>query len=143
MTIAEFQTRVEWVIGELERMHDRQYPLRSIPMDMVTEAVARECGCRTVSERQSIGARIRLCVERIRAWWRYGVPIMADNLARLHPHQIADALNAILKRNMGTAAHFNVTPDALDAVSPWRASSYLPHEGVDRLSDGSSGIVSD
>ena len=104
MTIAAFQERVEWVIGELERMNDRQHPLRAFPMDLVADAVARECG--------------------------------VDDLATIPPRTVAESLNVILKRNRGAAIGFNVTSSTFDSAGPWLMSSYLPHEGIDRLSDG-------
>lgn len=44
MTPAAFQERVDAVIAVLEQIHDAQYPLRRVPMDLVAEAVARDAG---------------------------------------------------------------------------------------------------
>lgn len=109
MTPEGFQARVEFVVGMLERLHDRQYPLRSIPMDLVADAVARDA--------QAAGRE----------------------LAALTPYEIAAGLNAVLARNLilpGSALHFHSTPDQFDVVSPWQASSYAAHDGVERLRDG-------
>lgn len=106
MTLAAFQVRVEAVIDALERLHDRQYPLRRIPMDLVAEAVATE--------------------------------VHPADLEALSPRQIADTLNVILARNaaLPTAVRFATGPDAFEVASPWQASSFLPHDGVERLRDG-------
>jgi hypothetical protein len=112
LTPLDFQARVEIVVGMLERMHDRQYPLRSIPMDLVAESVGKE------AIEQSLDPSF--------------------DLARLSPHQIAVHLNAILARNAapGHALYFQSAPSQFDLVSPWQASTYVVHDGVERLRDG-------
>jgi hypothetical protein len=124
MTAAEFQERVESVIGMLERMHDRQYPLRNIPMDLVAEAVAAEARQAGLNSWTVISTRQ---IEGV------------EDLVDLTPYQIASVLNTILARNAylpGSALHFATSPDQFDRSSPWEASSYLPHDGVERLRDG-------
>lgn len=107
MTPAAFQARVEAVIAVLETIHDRQHPLRRVPMDLVAAAVAADA-CPTALE-------------------------------DLRASQIADLLNAILARNAmqpASAVIFQTDPSAFDVVSPWQASSYVVHDGVERLRDG-------
>lgn len=123
LTAADFQARVEAVIGMLERLHDRQYPLRSIPMDLVAEAVAAEARASGINSWHVVSSR------RIEG---------VEDLVDLTPHQIATILNTILSRNMrpGDALHFASDSSQFDVTSPWQASSYVPHDGVERLRDG-------
>lgn len=114
MNLAEFQDRVEAVVVALERIHERQYPLRSIPMDMVAEAVATD----------------------LAATWQVESDAAAE---RANPFDIATALNAVLFRNMAlpkNAWQFSANPDTYDTPGLWSAGSYLPHAGVDTLRDG-------
>lgn len=107
MTPADFQVRVETVIAIMEQTHDRQYPLRRVPMDLVSEAVAAEA-----------------------------CPVAPEDLS---PSRIAVLLNTILARNNilpTSAVSFQTDASAFDRVSPWQASSFQVHDGVERLRDG-------
>ena len=107
MTPEAFQDRVEAVIGILERLHDRQYPLRRIPMDLVAAAVATEAAPRPLEA--------------------LSPPDIAAIL------NVILARNAI---QPGSAVALATDPSQFDVVAPWQASNYSPHDGVDRLRDG-------
>lgn len=109
MTSEAFQARVEAVVVALERTHDRQHPLRRVPMDLVAGAVADAA--------------------------RVGGAEPCD----LTPVQVAEILNVVLARNQSipnSGLKFTVDPAHLDVVAPWQPSSYQVHDGVERLRDG-------
>ncbi len=116
MTLAEFQGRVEGVILALEFLHQRQYPLRAIPMDIVTDAIIAEASSREGGDRAPLE--------------------VAEDLS---PNQLGDLLNVILSRNMSTPKNawaFSDGPTTYDISAPWLVGGFLPHNGVERLREG-------
>lgn len=106
MTPEDFQARVAAVIAIVEQLHDREYPLRRVPMDLVAAAVAAEA-----------------------------CPIAPDDLSPGRIAELLQVILS-RNTAPGAALHFQTAPSAFDVVAPWQASSYCAHDGVERLRDG-------